>query len=457
MVNQSLFYRKTIRVVRFLYLLVLITLPQSTIISQTHTESIRMDLLKAQQLALSHNPLIQATEKSLSQAESQILTARGRLLPNVSGFGSYTHNFELPVFTIDFQGQQQTLRAGTEENISTGIRLEQPIFMGGSIRSGVAIARAQSEMTLNQVGLQRQEILLAVRQAFYRTLYTQQLIQVAKESIRNAERNLEIVRRQSELGTASGFDVLRAEVQLANVHPQRIAAEHQHEQAMTALRTAIGLDPDRSIEIKGNLSRKYTELTDKGIKSLQKSAYANSLELQNIEMQRRIQRQNLAIARAHLLPKVSANALWQYQLQNENLVFEQEQFYRSIAGTVNLSVPIFTGWQNRSRIEQAQTGLKRISDLEQNMKHEIAAEVESAYHALVQAEEQLASQQETVGQARKSLQLAEIRFKEGTSTQLDVLNAQLALQQAQSNESQYLLQYNIAQDRLLKAMNMLNI
>ncbi len=83
--------------------------------------------------------------------------------------------------------------------------------------------------------------------------------------------------------------------------------------------------------------------------------------------------------------------------------------------------------------------------------------METAYLALVQAEEQLSSQQETVGQARKSLQLAEIRFQEGTATQLDVLNAQLAMQQAQTNESQYLLQYNIARDQLLSAMNLLEI
>jgi outer membrane protein TolC len=174
-------------------------------------------------------------------------------------------------------------------------------------------------------------------------------------------------------------------------------------------------------------------------------------------MQHQIRQQNLSIARGNLLPKVSASSSWQYQMQNKDIVFDRDKYYRSIAGGINVSVPLFTGWQNRSKVEQAQVALNQISDTERQIRHQIAAEVESAYYALIQAEEQLISQQETVGQARKALQLAEIRFKEGTSTQLDVLNAQLALQQAQTNESQYLLQYNIARDQLLRAMNLLKI
>jgi outer membrane protein TolC len=434
----------------------LLTLTQSGLAQET-PDALLLSFQRAQELALSENPQIQSAEKSVIQAESQVTGARGRFLPDVSAFGNYTHNFELPVFTIDFGGRQQTLRAGTEENISTGLRLEQPIYMGGTLRSGHRIAEINTEISSNQASLQQQAVLIQVRQSFYRVLYTDQLISVARDAIRNAERNLEIVRRQSELGTASGFDVLRAEVQVANTRPQLIAAEHQHEQALTSLRTAIGLDPDQPIQVQGELTHQESDWTDSSIQSLQKQAFENRYELRNVQMQHQIRQQNLSIARGNLLPKVSASSSWQYQMQNKDIVFDRDKYYRSIAGGINVSVPLFTGWQNRSKVEQAQVALNQVSDTERQLRHQIAAEVESAYYALIQAEEQLISQQETVGQARKALQLAEIRFKEGTSTQLDVLNAQLALQQAQTNESQYLLQYNIARDQLFRAMNLLKI
>lgn len=426
-------------------------------IAQETVQPLMLSFNSAQELALKENPQIQAAEKSITQAKSELTSARGRFMPDISAFGNYTHNFELPVFTIDFGGRQQTLRAGTEENISTGLRLEQPIYMGGAIRSGYQIAEINTDISSNQALLQQQAVLIQVRQSFYRVLYTNQLIEVAQDALQNAERNLEIVRKQSELGTASGFDVLRAEVQVANTRPQLIAANHEHEQALTSLRTAIGLDPTQPVQVRGDLTHQESEWTDSSVKSLQVQAFENRFELRNMKMQQRIQQQNLSIAKANLLPKVSASSSWQYQMQNKDVVFDRDKYYRSIAGGINLSVPLFTGWQNRSRVEQAQVALNQISDTERQLRHQIAAEVESAYFALVQAEEQLISQQETVGQARKALQLAEIRFKEGTSTQLDILNAQLALQQSQSNESQYLLQYNIARDQLLRAMNILKI
>jgi len=436
--------------------IVLFTLSQ-TIHAQEMPDSLTLDLGQAQNLALDQNPQIQAAKKSVSRAESQVTEARGQFLPNVSAFGNYTHNFELPIFTIDFMGQQQTLRAGTKENITTGIQVEQPIYMGGAIRSGIRIADKNTILTSNQLQMYQQSVLLQVRQSYYRVLYGQQLITVAEEAIQNAERNLEVLRKQSELGTASGFDVLRAEVRLANLKPQLIAAQHQYEQAITALRTAIGLEPGQPIVVTGALVQEKTVWADSSLQSLQEKAYDKRLELANIQIRENIQRQHLSLARSNLLPKVSATTTWQYQLQSEELLFNREEYYRSIAGGINVSVPIFSGWKNRSKIEQARIALRQVSDQERQLRQQIAAEVETAYLALVQAEEQLASQQETVGQARKSLELAEVRFREGTATQLDVLNAQLAVQQAQTNESQYLLQYNIARDQLLSAMNLLEI
>ncbi len=107
-------------------------------------------------------------------------------------------------------------------------------------------------------------------------------------------------------------------------------------------------------------------------------------------------------------------------------------------------------------LHQAQVmALKQVHDMKEQVRQRIAAEVESAHHALIQAEEQYLAQQKTVSQAQKSLQLAEVSYREGTATQMDILNAQLSLQEAQQSISRYLLQYNIARDKLLLSLNAL--
>lgn len=426
-------------------------------------ETILLTLDRAQELALQRNPQIQSAEKDIQKAQTQITQARGGMLPNLSAYTNYTHNFELPVITIEFPNPQtgQTTRQefamGTTENIQSGLQLRQPLFMGGRIWSSYQISQTGAEVTENQARITKQNVLLQVRQAFYNALFTQEIIAVSEEALNNARRNLDLVRKQKEAGTASGFDLLRAEVQVSNTKPQVIAAKHRHQQALTGLRTAIGLKKGIPIKIQGQLSRESIPYLETELDSLQELALQQRLEMENIRFQREIQERNYAIARSQLLPSLSASSNLQYQLQQESLSgLEGDDFVRSISGGLTLSIPLFAGGTNYGGLQQAKVELRKVDDSEQQVRNMIAGEVESAYLSLIDAREKLNSQDKTIEQATESLRLAELRYREGSATQLDILNAQLALQQAQTNYSQYLLEFNVAQDNLRKSINEFN-
>jgi len=173
-----------------------------------------------------------------------------------------------------------------------------------------------------------------------------------------------------------------------------------------------------------------------------------------MHLQRQIQTMGVHTAIASYLPKVSLSSNLQYQVQQDNLDLTRKDFIRSISAGVTLSVPLFTGGTNYGQVQQAKIELRKLDDQQQQLENRIAAEVESAYYSLLDAKEKIDSQNQTIQQAHESL-LAELNYREGTATQLDILNAQLALQQAQTNYSQYLLQYNVAGDQLKKAINQL--
>ena len=262
-----------------------------------------------------------------------------------------------------------------------------------------------------------------------------------------------MVQKQKDAGAASGFDLLRAQVQVANMRPQVISAQHRHEQALTGLSAAIGLGDDTPVVVEGTLEYTQTDLTDRSLSELQGYASRHRLELKNVQHQRKMQQNNLVIARSRLLPTLSASANLQHQLQKDDLDIAGDDFYRSISGGLTLSIPLFAGGTNYGGLQQAKVELRRVDDTEQQVRNMITAEVESAYYGLIDAKEKIESQEQTIGQAQESVRLAELMYREGTATQLDVLNAQLALQQAQSNYSQYLLQYNVARDQLQIAIN----
>ena len=419
-------------------------------------DTLVLTLDQSQSLALEKNPQLQSAEKDIHKSEAQITQARGNLLPSLNAFTNYSHNFELPIFVIDFGGVKQSFRAGSVENVTSGLQVQQPVFMGGRIYNGYKIAETSAEITKNQATITKQQTLLQVRQAFYNTLFTKELISVAEEALKNAQHNLDQVQKRKDVGSASGFDVLRAKVQVANTQPQVIAAEHRHDQSLTTLRTVIGLEKDTPIKVQGELKYKSSKFEGMTLQDLQQAAFSNRLELQNVHLQRDIMQRNVSIARAKYLPTIAATANLQFQAQKDKWAFGSRDFIRSKSGAVQLSIPLFAGGSNRAGVQQAEVDLRKVQDTEQQVKNMIAAEVESAYYSLSDAREKLDSQNETIQQAEESVRLAELMYKEGTATQLDVLNAQLALQQARSNYTQYLLQYNVARDQLEKAVNQLS-
>lgn len=421
-------------------------------------DSISITLEDAQRIALEKNPQLQSAQKEIQQSAAQVKQARGNLLPSLSAFANYNHSFELPVITIEISGAgKQDIPMGTKENITSGLRLQQPLFMGGAVYSGYQIAQKGKVLAGNQAKITRQQILLQVRQAFYNALFTKELIAVAEEAVANVQRNLEQVQKQHDVGAASGFDLLRAQVQVSNTKPQLITAKHRHEQAITGLRTVIGLDKNANIRVVGSLEYEKTALVDKDLADLQQRALQERIEMQNIRIQRSMQRENLDIARSKYMPTLAMSASVQHQMQEDEFGLNRQDFVRSISGGLSLSVPLFAGGSNHAGVQQAKVELRKMDDTEQQVRNMINAEVESAYYSLLNAQEKLESQNKTIDQAEESLRLADLMYAEGTTTQLDVLNAQLALQQARSNYSQYLLQYNVARDQLKKAINAMDI
>jgi len=420
----------------------------------TKQDTTVLSLERAQEIALKRNPQLQSAQKDVKKAGSRVMQTRGNLMPSLNAYAQYNHNFELPVISIEIPGVgKQEIPMGTKENITTGIQAQMPLFMGFSIYSGYQIAKEGETISENQLTITKQQIVLQVRQAFYNALFTKELIAVAQEALDNAQQNLDQVQKRKDVGSASGFDLLRAKVQVANMKPQVIAAQHRFDQALTGLRTAIGLDKEMPITVTGELQYTTSSLADSSLEALQTYAYHHRLELKNVRKQRDIQENNLTIARAKFMPTLSASANLQHQLQQENFDINRKDFVRSISGGLSLSIPLFSGGSHYAGVQQAQVDLRQVDDTEQQVKNMVAAEVESAYYSLIDAKEKIESQSQTIDQAEESVRLAELMYREGTTTQLDVLNAQLALQQARSNYSQYLLQYNVAQDQLQKAIN----
>ncbi len=284
-----------------------------------------------------------------------------------------------------------------------------------------------------------------VKTQFYGVLLDQALITIQEESIRLLESQLRDQQNRFSAGTVPRFDVLQAEVALANQRPQLITARNNFRLAYIGLARSLGVEygPDQQrtspIEVIGNLDYHPQDF------SAEQSVLAAKANRALLKQQRQtilIELEAVRIAAAGYQPTVTANAgleLRNSQLER-NLTSTIDGWF--FGGSVNWN--IFDGLATYGRIKQAKATLVEAKVTYDDAVRQVVQEVESNYLTLQQSKELIASQTLNVSEAQEAVRLSQARLSAGAGTQLDVLQSQVALTQAQTTELQARYDYATA-------------
>lgn len=448
-------------------------------ISFLNGETIDLDLSMAREITLNNNPTIKLAREGVRKSYQQISEARSGMLPVISAFSSVQHAWDLqenriPNFlkepfdmlnynlyianlipTFEEQPQYIEMAFGLENMLVTGLDFKQPIFTGGIIRSGYQISKLGHNIALSQLKTTELKIITDLTTAYYSVLFAKSAVHVAEEALQSAQKNLDQVTKFYEVGKSSRFDVLRAEVQLANIKPQLISAKNGFRLAESRLRMIMGIDESVELNYLEKLELTYSELTEKSYDELIDIALSTRPEIAMMRDQKKISEKQVAIAKGAFMPSVIFGTSYQYQGQRDDFGFESGDFNKSFSSSISISIPLFNGMKNSSKLQQSKIALKEADYQAESVEQGIRLEVKAAYFSMQEALEKVQTQKKTIEQAKEAQRLARLMYSEGSSTQLDVLNADLAVQQAQMNYSQSLLEYNIALSNLKKAINQL--
>ncbi len=432
---------------------------------------LELDLANARQLALANNTRIKLADEALKKADARVSEARAGLLPTFSGFSSIQRAWDLqttkiPNFLKDTFVQMKLSGAedlpdymemafGLENTLVYGVNISQPLFVGGAVINSYRLSRDARSISVTQLEATRQGVLLEVTNAYNGVLFARSVMGVMQQSLEAAEKNLEQVQKFRATGAASDFDVLRAEVQLANYKPQLVSAENNAHLAVSNLLLILGLDESQLVLITEELAYLPNQYSDKGLEELVAVALQNRPEVEMLVHQQTMAQRQLSLARAALLPSLVFGTSYQYQGMRNDLDFTGDDFSKSFNSSLSLSVPLFAGLGNQAKIQQAKVGINEARYQEESLRRGIRLEVEAAYYKMKEAEENVSTQSKVIDSAAEALRLADLRYTEGASTQLEVMNAEVALNQARLNYQRTLFEYHTALAGLKKALNQL--
>lgn len=403
--------------------------------SQTFGAELRQKTLKgdltleeAVTLALRQNPDVLRAVREIERVHGQIVEVRAQALPHLGVVGSFT-NTDPRLTGVGVAGTV------TQNNAwSIALEAKQTIYAGGQVRAAIEVAKLTQGASYFSLRDVLDRTVSDVRKQFAQILVTTALIDVAQESVELASKQLEDTQNRFTAGVVPRFNVLRAEVELASVKPVLIRAKNDALLARLQLAKTLGLDasPDGkpTFECIGELR---VEKQPIGLSDALSLGRARRPSLKSQREQILIEKERIKIAYAGFHPKVDANADYQIRSKGTRNVEDSiSGYFLGVTGRWN----IFDSFETMGVVAQAKARFESALITYEDAVQQVELEVQRAFADLQQFRETIESQQKNVQQALEALRLSQERLAAGAGTQLEILDARVALTRARNTELQ---------------------
>ena len=414
-----------------------------------------LDLEKAIALALERNEDVLIAKTRYEASASRIREAVADALPNISANASYIRNIQRPVFFFPnpITGEQTAFRVGNKNVYTATINFSQPLYQAGKVGRALKVARLFREFSKERYHATRGDIILAVTEMYFRVQLARRLVEVNRLTRDQSREHLLNARLLFQQGQVSEFDTLRAYVEYVNLLPVVINAENQYELAMNQLKELIDYPADRQLFLTDSLEYRPEPLPS--LDEAFRIAMQKRPEINQLQLQAEMLRQNIGIVRANIFPKLYLNGAWQTQAQSDKFDAGPQGFKNSLSASIQLQIPIFDGMRTYAQIDQARAEYKNALYNLEKLKEQIRIELKSLLYSIQEVQKSIEAQQQNILQAMRAVELAELRYREGQATYLDLGDSRLALNRARTNFYQSVYSYLVLLTQLQRAMGTL--
>lgn len=395
-------------------------------------------------IALKNNYLVRSSYEEHRVAEAEVVSARSRLLPNISTSAGWTRNDEErfiyteginPYYSRDFYDY--------------GLRLNQSIFNGGYNWANLNSARARERGAKADYKLSQQSVTLQIKQDCYELLKAKTLLDVQRDAVKRSEEQMNMAKARYDLGSASMSDYLKAKVQLGNDNLALITAENSLKLAQANLNNDLGMDLDPPVDVAAELEYQKLDLDVDQVISQRLDMHP---EIRKVESQVSQAKSGVAMARSALLPSVAFSSSYSWSDAKTPESWSGWKMNDSWRIGISIGLNIFDGFQSIANIQRGKAYLRSSEENYEQKKRDVELEIKQAYLAVNEAEQKIEVTQEALKAAEQDLKLTQEKYNLGAASMLELLDADVSYKTAKNNEVNALYDYNLAVARFEKAI-----
>lgn len=398
----------------------LVALSGQAIFAQTANSDRALTLKDCLELAMQNNVDVLTGRNNVTSARSGSVSARSDYAPQLS--------LQTNALTWGSQGVLNKTTNGTAFTVT------ENIFDGGLREAKVQSADQSVKQNQAALGRTVQTVSYNVSKAYCEVLRARHLANVAQANVRYDEGLREQIKARAELGTAANVDVLPIEAQLANARVSLLSAKNKVRTTSLELQRVMGVSTRSDFEIADvSISSTATPNLD----TLVEQALKSRPDVLEYSAATKSARASVRQAKINMFPRPTITAEYQRQVAGGFTTGGTQV----VGGIV---FDIFNGGANQAAYKQARAAQSSAQLQERQLNKDIRSDVEEAYLTLTSAKERIDATAVSLESANKNYSAQKERYSQGLGTTLDLLNAEVQMITAQSDEVEARYDYYIA-------------
>ena len=385
--------------------------------------------------ALEHNLTVQQSALTVEQREVELNTAQSRRLPAFSASASESLSFGRGLTADNTYSNSNT--TSTSFNLGGDV----PIFQGFDITNGIKLSKLNLAAATADLEKARDDIRVAVAQAYVQILYNQELLRVAREQASHDEELLNQVRERLAAGKVSEAEVSAQQATLAQSRQSEIQAEGNLQVSVLELTQLLELPSPEGFSVVAPTVDDPSQL----LLMRPEAIYEEAVEVKpSVEAAKlNVESAELSIARAKgaYLPSLSLNGGLGTNFYT-NSKYAAAPFGEQIKNNfsqyvgLSLSIPIFQRFNTRNNVRTAQINFKSQQIQLESVKKALYKEIQQAYYNAVSAQARFVGSRESAVSARQHYELTEEKYRVGKAGVADYNDARNSWLRAESEHIQ---------------------
>lgn len=446
--------------------LVTLLLPFLAFVPVKAQDTLKLNLDKALEIALSENPTVKVANKEIQKKKYAQKGSYASLFPQVSFAADYNRTLKKQVMYMDFDmgamgggsgsggttpeiDPNQGFEVGRDNNWNLGFNFGMPI-VNASLWKSLSISAADVELAVEQARSSKIGMVNQVKKAYYGVLLASDSYRVFKESYDNAMENYLDIKKKFEQGLVAEYDLIRANVTVKNSEPNMLQAENGLVLAKWQLKALMGMDLEIAIDCDGQLMDFESQLFGDYMST--DTTLANNSDLKQLDIQSLQLQKTLQMQKFDYLPTLSLSGLYQWNAMNNDFKFKNYLWNPYSMIGLNLTIPIFSGGTKFYKIKQTRNSMEQLGLQRESTQRNLQLAIKQYMDNMNTCVKRFDASQKGVEQAERGYMISQKRYETGAGTLLELNDSELAMTQARLNFNQAIYDYIVAKADLEKVI-----